>query len=124
MSTVNFFADDHAAAKAWYTELFGVAPYFDKPGYFEFRLGDHEHEFGVIDGRYAPHRSPAPAGAIVYWHVDDLQATVDRLLALGATALEAPTERGPGFVTASLADPFGNVLGVMTNSHYLAMLDA
>ncbi len=26
-------------------------------------------------------------------------------------------ERGPGFVTASVVDPFGNVLGVMENAH-------
>ena len=32
------------------------------------------------------------------------------------------TEHGPGFVTASVIDPFGNVLGVMTNVHYLDML--
>ena len=29
------------------------------------------------------------------------------------------TEQGPGFVTASVYDPFGNVLGVMFNQHYL-----
>ena len=32
------------------------------------------------------------------------------------------TEHGSGFVTASVIDPFGNVLGVMTNVHYLDML--
>jgi predicted enzyme related to lactoylglutathione lyase len=122
ISTVTFFADDHAAAKAWYTELFGAAPYFDRPGYFEFRIGDYEHELGVIDGRYAPHHSPGPAGAVVFWHVDDLQGALDRLLALGATEHEKITERGPGFVTASVVDPFGNILGIMTNRHYLDML--
>jgi hypothetical protein len=28
-----------------------------------------------------------------------------------------------GFVTASVVDPFGNVLGVMYNRHYLELLD-
>jgi hypothetical protein len=32
---------------------------------------------------------------------------------------EQPVERGPGFVTASVVDPFGNILGVMHNAHYL-----
>ncbi len=32
-------------------------------------------------------------------------------------------ERGPGFVTASVLDPFGNLLGVMYNRHYLEILD-
>jgi hypothetical protein len=32
-------------------------------------------------------------------------------------------ERGTeGFVTATVVDPFGNILGVMHNPHYLDML--
>jgi hypothetical protein len=27
------------------------------------------------------------------------------------------------FVTASVIDPFGNILGIMTNEHYLEILD-
>jgi hypothetical protein len=42
----------------------------------------------------------------------------------GATASTDPpspvTERGAGFVTASVTDPFGNVLGVMSNPHWAA----
>ena len=41
VSTVSFFATDHAAARKWYTELLGVEPYFERPGYVEFRLGDY-----------------------------------------------------------------------------------
>jgi hypothetical protein len=36
---------------------------------------------------------------------------------------EAPVEHEAGFVTASVADPFGNILGIMYNPHYLAILD-
>jgi predicted enzyme related to lactoylglutathione lyase len=50
--------------------------------------------------------------------VDDVAATLARLLELGATALEPMTERGPGYVTASVLDPFRNVVGVMENAHY------
>ncbi|HUZ52441.1 MAG TPA: hypothetical protein VMU94_07905 [Streptosporangiaceae bacterium] len=35
---------------------------------------------------------------------------------------EKPVERGPGFVTASVIDPSGNILGVMYNQHYLQIL--
>ena len=59
---------------------------------------------------------------MTYWAVDDVQATFDRLLALGATVHQARIEHGPGFVTASVVDPFGNVLGVMYNQHYLDVL--
>jgi len=43
-------------------------------------------------------------------------------VSVGAKQLEAVTERGPGFVTASVVDPFGNVLGIMYNRHYLDIL--
>jgi predicted enzyme related to lactoylglutathione lyase len=122
MATVSYFADDHAAAQAWYTEFLGIEPYFQRPGYAEFRIGDYQHELGLIDRKYVPANMGGASGEIVYWHVDDLEATVARLHELGAKENEPITERGPGFVTASVVDPFGNVLGVMTNVHYLAVL--
>jgi predicted enzyme related to lactoylglutathione lyase len=124
LTTVNFVVDDLAAAVAWYTELLGIEPYFVRevdgtPAYVEFRIGDYQHELGFVDSRFTPRPSPEPAGALVYWHVDDVEGSFERLLALGATEHQKPIERGPGFVTASVVDPFGNVLGVMFNQHYL-----
>lgn len=124
MATISFWAEDHAAAKAWYSELLGMQPYFDMPGYFEFRLGDYQHELGLIDSRYAPAGySKQTGGTITYWHVDDLEASLKRLLELGATLHQPITDRGHGFVTASVLDPFGNILGIMNNPHYLAILE-
>lgn len=40
----------------------------------------------------------------------------------GAGEFEPVTERGPGFVTAAVAGPFGNILGVMYDRHYLEVL--
>ena len=122
LATVSFYADDHAAATRWYTEVLGIEPYFTRPGYAEFRIGDYQHELGIIDRRYAPPGADEPGGAVVYWHTDNLRGTLDRLKSLGAKEFEPLTERGPGFVTASVVDPFGNVLGVMTNVHYLEVL--
>ena len=44
MATVNYWAADHAAAKQWYADLLGLPPYFERPGYAEFRVGDYQHE--------------------------------------------------------------------------------
>ncbi|HWM72384.1 MAG TPA: VOC family protein [Nocardioides sp.] len=126
LTTVNFFADDLSAAQAWYTELLGVEPYFVReiegvPAYIEFRIGDYQHELGFIDRRFAPPGQSA-GGTMTYWAVDDVQAAFDRLVSLGATVHQEVREQGPGFVTASVVDPFGNVLGVMYNQHYLDML--
>lgn len=134
-STLNYWAEDVEAASAWYAQFLGFDPYFTrsgpdgKPVYAEFRIGDYQHELGIIDSRYRP--SPdgvaaiEPGGAVMHWHVDDLADTVDRLLSLGATQYQPITPQGDaGFVTASVVDPFGNVLGVMTNPHYLEILAA
>lgn len=124
LTTVSFWAADLAAAKKWYAELLGIDPYFERPGYAEFRLGDYQHELGLIDIRYASDGSAnsRPGGAVVYWHVDDVTATFEKLLSMGAKEYEAPTERGQGFITASVVDPFGNILGIMYNQHYLEVL--
>ncbi len=127
LTTVVYQAADHDAAKRWYTQFLGLAPYFDRPGYAEFRIGDYQHEFGLLDSRFASQLggqppSAGPGGAIVYWHVDDLQATLDRLLELGATLHHPPRDFGEGFVGASVIDPFGNIVGIMYNPHYLDVL--
>ncbi|MEU4671376.1 VOC family protein [Amycolatopsis sp. NPDC023774] len=122
MATLTFSADDLRAAQAWYTDVLGIEPYFSRPGYIEFRLGDHQAELGIVDRKYLPPAPGGPAGAVLYWHVDDLTGSLDRLLALGAKEHDGIRERGHGFVTASVVDPFGNVLGIMSNPHYLEML--
>jgi len=120
-TTISCWAADLEAAKQWYTDLLGIAPYFQRLGYCEFRIGDYQHELGLIDSQYAPcdTQAPGPAGAIMYWHVDDVKATFDRLLAMGAKQLEAPRDRGHGYITAAVVDPFGNILGIMYNPHYM-----
>lgn len=123
-ATISYWAADLEAAKRWYAELLGIEPYFERPGYCEFRIGDYQHELGLIDSTYAPFdtQTPGPAGVVMYWHVDDVHATVDRLLSMGAKQLQAPQNRGEGFITASVVDPFGNILGIMYNPHYLEVL--
>jgi predicted enzyme related to lactoylglutathione lyase len=128
LTTVSFYADDVMAARDWYAALLGIEPYFVRPiegtpAYAEFRIGDYQHELGIVDSRFAAHGQPGKAaGAVIYWHVDDVRGAFDRLISMGATVHEEPVERGPGFITASVIDPFGNILGVMYNRHYLEVL--
>jgi len=58
ISTVNLWAEDLPAATRLYTELLGVEPYFTSeaaghgPGYVEFRIGDYQHELGIMYNRH------------------------------------------------------------------------
>jgi predicted enzyme related to lactoylglutathione lyase len=129
IATVNIFAVDVKAARAWYSELLGIDAYFQRPdaenpAYVEFRIGDYQHELGIIDSKYKPRGAAAGAGgAIVLWHVDDIEAALARVKDMGATEYDPLTPRGDsGFITASVIDPFGNVLGLMYNPHYLEIL--
>ena len=129
-TTINFFVDDVPKAVDWYSGLLGIEPYFvrpspEEPAYVEFRVGDYQHELGLIDSRYRPAgvAGARPAGAVMYWQVDDVPAAVERVLSLGGTELEPTTVRGEaGWVTATVADPFGNVIGLMHSPHYLEVL--
>ena len=126
LTTVNLWSDDVPATVTWYIELLGLQPYFVRPEqgppvYVEFRVGPDEDELGILDRRFALHAAAdGPAGAVAYWHVDDVAAAVDRAVALGATVHDPVTEREAGFVTGSVVDPFGNVLGLMHSPHWLA----
>jgi hypothetical protein len=58
MATANYWADDVAAARDWYAEVLGIAPYFamppdaETPSYVEFRVGRDGDEFGIVDRRF------------------------------------------------------------------------
>ncbi|WP_348693861.1 VOC family protein [Duganella fentianensis] len=102
---------DLAAAKAWYESVFGVAPYFDQPFYVGFSIGGFE--LGLI-----PDGSTGTSGSMVYWGVDDIDAEVARITALGAAIHGAIQDVGGGIRTVELADPFGNLLCLIDNPHF------
>ena len=115
-------ADDVPAAVRWYGDLLGIEPYFVQPeegppAYVEFRVGDDQDELGIMDRRYLP--EPATVGGtVLYWAVDDIEATYAYLLEHGAAEHQPVTPMQPGWARASVVDPFGNVLGIMSNPHW------
>ncbi len=76
-------------AKQWYEQVTGVKPYFDQPFYVGFSIGGFE--LGLL-----PNGTPGTAGPQPLWGVADIAAVLERLIALGATQLEAVTEVGDG----------------------------
>jgi lactoylglutathione lyase len=55
---------------------------------------------------------------LTYWGVADIEAAVKRFRSLGATEHEAPMNVGGEIMTASVRDPWGNVIGLIYNPEF------
>ena len=105
-----YFVADLAQAKAWYTDVFEVEPYFDEPFYVGFRIG--ESELGLDPDDQAG--TPGPGGVIAYWGVADVAAALARIEAeIGTPVIEPIRDVGGGIKLAVVADPFGNAVGLI-----------
>jgi predicted enzyme related to lactoylglutathione lyase len=113
LRTVIYHAPDLAKAKAWYGAAFGVTPYFDEPFYVGFEIGGFE--LGLD-----PDVSSVTVGnnAVAYWGVADIAAAYARLLDHGAEARQPVKAVGGDIQVATVADPFGNVIGLIQNPHF------
>lgn len=123
-ANLNLVADDIPAAVAWYSQVLEQPPYFVRPEtgpaeYAEFRFGDDEDELALMSSAYRPVLG-SPGGAVMSMHVDDAASALDRLLELGAAVQQPLLERGDGWWNAIVADPFGNLLGIIQSPHWAA----
>jgi hypothetical protein len=58
--------------------------------------------------------------AVAYWGVPDIEEAHARLLDRGAQARQPVTAVGDDIKVATVADPFGNVIGLIQNPHFRA----
>jgi len=113
LRTAIYHASDLAKGKAWYSKILGIEPYFDQPFYVGFNVGGYE--LGLDPD---PSSSAGSGGVVVYWGVLDVDAALNRLLSLGATERTNVQDVGEGIRVATVLDPFGNIFGVIENSHF------
>ncbi|MEQ6903299.1 VOC family protein [Nocardioides sp. YIM 152588] len=99
---------DVAEAKAFYSAAFGWAFNDYGPGYAGILSPDGAREVGGLAGSAS--RSPG-GGPLVLLYSDDLDGTVDAVLAAGGR-VTAPPYGFPGGRRFHFADPSGNELGV------------
>jgi len=114
LRTVIYKVADIDEAKAWYAQVFQKQPYFDQPFYVGFNIGGYE--LGL-----QPEEHPTtekPESVVAYWGVDNIGEAHERLLALGATEHEKPYEVGSAIMTATLKDPWGNIIGLIYNPKF------
>jgi predicted enzyme related to lactoylglutathione lyase len=107
IKTVLHPVSDLERAKPVYTALLGVPPTADAPYYVGFQAeGQH---IGLAPGG-GPQGMTSP---VAYWHVSDIEAKIAEVTAAGATLKEPARDVGGGRLVATVADPDGNVLGLI-----------
>lgn len=114
LRTAIYKVDDISAATIWYSKAFRTKPYFEESFYVGFdiggyELGLHPEEDSSIEKRDS---------VFCYWGVSEINMEYDRLLELGASEHEKPTNVGGELVVATVKDPWGNVLGLIYNPDF------
>ncbi len=113
LRTVVYHVTDLAKAKTWYNQVLEKEPYFDQPFYVGYSVGGFE--LGLV-----PDSTVGPGGTVAYWGVTDAEATLKRLESIGGRIHEPVQDVGDGIRVATVADPFGNVFGIIENPHFAA----
>ncbi|HEX7071034.1 MAG TPA: VOC family protein [Rhodothermales bacterium] len=106
-----YVVPDIEEGAAWYEKALGIAPYFREAFYVGFRIGNTE--LGLIPAQNGA--TAGPGGSIPYWIVPDAAAAVERLVAAGATPGAPVMDVGGGTFVASVTDPYGNILGIISS---------
>jgi predicted enzyme related to lactoylglutathione lyase len=106
MKTIIYPVKDIAAAKQLYGKLFGT-PSMDEAYYVGFRVADQE--VGLDPNGH----SKGMSGPVGYWHVDDINESLEALLASGAESQQPVTDVGGGKLIATVTDADGNLIGLL-----------
>ena len=111
LRTVIYPAPELAAAKAWFTKLLGVEPYFDEPFYVGFQVAGYEL---ALD----PNGDVA-AGPVTYWGVADADIALAALIEADAKPHSTGVQDVGGDIrVAAVRIPTGAVLGIIENPHF------
>ena len=112
IGTVIYHVADLDRGKIWYAAAFGQQPYFDQPFYVGFNVGGYELGLDPESGK------SGPGGSVAYWRVDAIGEAVKHFVRAGATVVSAVQDVGDNIKVAKVADPFGNVIGLLENPHF------
>ena len=114
LRTTIYRVGDIDKAKKWYSNVFNTEPSFDQAFYVGFNIGGYE--LGL-----QPEEAPSTdkmESVVTYWGVEDIQDAYDYFLKSGATENEKPYNVGGELMTATVKDPWGNVIGLIYNPEF------
>lgn len=105
VSLIVYPAADMDKAKRFFRELTGGDPYVDSARYVGYKSGDIE--IGLV-----PNPESRQSGALAYWTVTDIAASVKALVDAGGSPVQEITDVGYGMLVASVKDPNGSIVGL------------
>ena len=108
LETVIIFTEKMEELAAFYQEALELGPYERSPRHLGCRVGPVYFGFDQVEES----QPAANAGATLWFTVDDIHDTFDRLVKMGATVRYPPTEKPWGALLAAVYDPDGNMLGI------------
>ena len=114
LRTTIYKVPDLSKAKEWYSIAFETKPYFDEPYYVGFTIGGFE--LGLQPTETIIKENIVNVAS--YWGVENMQESYTKFITLGATEHEPPFNVGGEIVTATVKDPFGNLIGLIYNPQF------
>ncbi len=111
LKSIVYHVKDLQEAKKWYTETFNINPYFDETFYVGFDINGCELGLDPDTSSYS-----GGLNNITYWKVDDIHASFSTLKSKGVKISQEITDVGGGMLLGSIADPFGNIIGLIQES--------
>ena len=108
--TMIYPVKDVGRAKGLFGKLLSSEPHVDSPYYVGFRLG--EQEIGLLPNGHAA----GMTGPLGYFHVDDIEKTLEALVNEGAQIQQPVKDVGAGRLVASVKDADGNLIGLLQSA--------
>jgi len=106
LETVIISTQNMEKLAAFYQQALELGEFNRSPAHIGVQVGPVYLGFDQVDDNFG-------RGDVSLWfNVDDIQVTFDRMLALGAEERYPPTEKPWGAILASLFDPDGNLIGL------------
>jgi predicted enzyme related to lactoylglutathione lyase len=104
------YVPDILAGLAWYQQAFpqAVPRYYPEFDFTVLDINGFSLEVVQADNKVGSGKK----GVVLYWHSDDWDATLKRLIELGASLYRGPMAIENGLSMCQLEDPFGNLIGL------------
>ena len=106
IKTILYPVKDMTQAKTLFSKFLGVEPYANTPYYVGFKIDDQD--IGLVPAN-------PEAAVAAFFHVDDINISLQLLVDGGATIIQEVKNVGGGRLVSSVKDKDGNVIGLVQN---------